>query len=251
MTPQRWRKISELAESVCELSPAARDALLSEACAHDEDLRSEVESILASSEQAPAYLDAPAVESYPELLESQQPRSLVGRRIGVYELVKLIASGGMGNLYLGARADRQYENNVAIKVLKRRLATKETLHRFRIERQTLATLDHPNIVRLLDGGVTEDGLPYLVMEYVEGTPLDRYCDEHRLSISKRLRVFRSVCSAVQYAHQNLIVHRDLKPNNILLLRRVRRSCSTSASSRCWIRNEVPKRSCPPQPPNGS
>ena len=216
MSTQRWTRIRELFESACDLSRDEREAFLAEACDGDTELRTEVESILDSSEQTPALLDAPAVEAFPELFEHEPAASLVGQRIGAYELVRFIASGGMGAVYLAARADDQYEKNVAIKLIRRRMMTSETLRRFRAERQTLATLDHPNIARLLDGGVMADGLPYLVMEYVDGKPIGQFCDEGRLSTHERLGLFRHVCSAVIFAHQKLVVHRDLKPSNILV-----------------------------------
>lgn len=144
----------------------------------------------------------------------------IGRLLGPYQLVRRVGEGGMGSVYAAKRADHQYEKLVAIKILKPNFLSSEpsetSVRRFRTERQALAGLEHPNIARLLDGGSTEDGLPYLVMEYVEGEPLDRYLNVRQLSIAERIQTFRTVCSAVQYAHQNLIVHRDLKPNNILV-----------------------------------
>src|SRR6202008_4451089 len=124
--------------------------------------------------------------------------------------------GGMGSVYRAARADEQYQKQVAIKLVKLGLGTPLSVARFRAERQILANLEHPNIARLLDGGTTENGLPYVVMELVEGQPIDQYCDTQGLSVEERLRLFRTVCLAVQYAHQHLVVHRDLKPGNILV-----------------------------------
>ena len=216
MSSQRWLKIREVFESACDLSPDCRQAFLSEACEDDPRLREEVESILAASEQSPAFFEVSAAEAFPELFDREPAAALVGERIGAYELVSFIASGGMGAVYLGARADDQYDKQVAIKLIKRRLVTQQTIRRFRGERQMLAALDHPNIARLLDGGVTREGLPYLVMEHVDGLPIDRFCDERALSTAQRLRLFRQVCAAVTYAHQNLVVHRDLKPSNILV-----------------------------------
>ncbi len=216
MKTGRWNRIRELFEATCELAPADRHAFLTDACGDDGDMRVEVESILAASEQTPDLLDEPAVNAFPELFEPHRPETLVGRRVGAYELVRLLASGGMGAVYLARRADDEYEQTVAVKLVKHRIVSDETLRRFRAERQTLASLDHPNIARLLDGGVTADGVPFFVMEFVDGVSIDRYCDEHRLSTLERLRLFRLVCSAVAYAHQNLIVHRDLKPGNILV-----------------------------------
>ncbi|MCH7701593.1 MAG: serine/threonine protein kinase [Planctomycetes bacterium] len=216
MTAPQWQRVRELFDSACEMGAAERDAYLSEACADDAELRVEVESILAESDRSPTFLDGSAADAFPELLDHAGPQSMKGRRVGAYELLRPIAAGGMGAVFLAQRADRQYEKKVAIKLIKRHLATPETIVRFRMERQTLAGLEHPNIAGLQDGGVTDDGLPYLVMEFVDGVSIDRYCDDRRLSVVERLELFRTVCSAVLFAHQNLIVHRDLKPSNILV-----------------------------------
>lgn len=143
-------------------------------------------------------------------------QSVVGRRIGPYKIIREIGHGGMGAVYLAVRVDDQFEKRAAIKLVKRGMDTDDILRRFRNERQILANFDHPNISRLLDGGTTDDGLPYFVMDYVEGVPINIYCDQRRLPIPERLKLFRAVCSAVTYAHQNLIVHRDIKPGNILV-----------------------------------
>src|SRR5262249_11433822 len=127
-----------------------------------------------------------------------------------------IGHGGMGVVYLAVRADDHYRKRVAIKLVQRGMDVDFVIRRFRHERQILASLDHPNIARLLDGGATPSGLPYFVMEYIEGQPIDEYCDHNRLSTVERLKLFRQVCAAVQYAHQNLVVHRDIKPGNILV-----------------------------------
>lgn len=149
-------------------------------------------------------------------LRRELPTLDPGRRIGAYAIVREIGRGGMGAVYLAKRADGEFEKQVAIKVLKRGTDTDEVLRRFRAEREILARLEHPNISRLLDAGTTDDGLPYFVMEYVEGKPITRYADEHQLSIVDRLKLFRIVCAAVSYAHQNLVIHRDLKPGNVLV-----------------------------------
>jgi serine/threonine protein kinase len=143
-------------------------------------------------------------------------QSMVGRRIGPYQLLHSIGKGGMGSVYAASRADQEYKKIVAIKLVTSGMGTEDMLRRFRNERQVLAGLDHPHIGRLLDGGSTDDGFPYLVMEFVEGLPIDRYCESHHLSLTERLKLFQKVCSAVQYAHQNLVVHRDIKPSNILV-----------------------------------
>jgi eukaryotic-like serine/threonine-protein kinase len=139
-----------------------------------------------------------------------------GERIGPYRVLRSLGQGGMGEVFLAERADEQFQQRVAIKLVRRELLSKQVQSRLRLERQILASLEHPNIARLLDGGSTKDGIPYIVMEYIDGDPIDVYCDQHRLTINQRLELFRSVCDAVHSAHQNLIVHRDLKPSNILV-----------------------------------
>ena len=142
--------------------------------------------------------------------------SMEGQRFGAYQVIREIGRGGMGAVYLAARADDQFKKRVALKILRADVNAQEVLSRFRHERQILASFDHPNIAGLLDGGSTPAGEPYFVMDYVEGTAIDQYCDSHSLSVAERITLFRQVCSAVQYVHQNLIVHRDLKPSNILV-----------------------------------
>ena len=143
---------------------------------------------------------------------------LAGERIGPYRIVRSLGRGGMGEVFLAERADEQFRQQVAIKLVRRGLLSRNVQGRLKLERQILATLDHPNIARLFDGGTTTDGTPYIVMEYVDGEPIDTYCDSRALSVEQRLRLFQIVCSAVHRAHQNLIVHRDLKPSNILVAR---------------------------------
>src|SRR6266850_6897926 len=147
------------------------------------------------------------------------------------EILREIGRGGMGTVFLAVRADDQYRKQVAIKLVNRGMDTDKILRRFVMERQILANLEHPNIARLLDGGTTQDGLPYFVMEHVEGETIIRYCDKHRLHTLERLQRFRQVCSAVQFAHQNLIVHRDLKPSNMIVTKDgPRRKTSTKQNS---------------------
>jgi serine/threonine protein kinase len=202
--PDRWQRAKEVFGSALAHEPAERSAFLAQACGGDESLRQEIASLLAAHEEAGTTVGAIAGDS------------LSGRRIGPYELIHRIGQGGMAMVYLATRADDQYRKRVAIKLILPGLHTDDLLRRFRNERQTLAALDHPNIVKLLDGGETEDRLPYLVMDYVEGTPATDYCDARRLSTTERLLLFRTVCSAISYAHQRLVIHRDLKPGNILV-----------------------------------
>lgn len=212
MNRERWEKVKELFGSAVELDPSQRSAFLREACGADEALRAEVESLLASYDPTEVF----GATSPPSLDRPRIPEKLIGRRLGSYQVLHEIGHGGMAVVYAAVRADDEYRKRVAIKVVQPGLDSEDILRRFRNERQTLATLDHPNIVKLLDGGTTEQGLPYLVMEYIEGLPIDQYCVSRKLSANERLQLFRVICGAIQYAHQNLVVHRDLKPSNILV-----------------------------------
>lgn len=162
------------------------------------------------------FIETPPVTFAAEALPTGENDRFEGKRIGAYRLLREIGRGGLGTVYLAARADDAYQKEVAIKLLRRGLDTEDILRRFRNERQILADLDHPNIARLIDGGTSDDGLPYFVMEYVEGESILAYCDAHQLSTAERLNLFRKVCAAVTYAHQHLVIHRDLKPSNILV-----------------------------------
>jgi non-specific serine/threonine protein kinase/serine/threonine-protein kinase len=213
MNPERHQLLTDLLDEALKRQAAERAAFLSQACAGDATLRSEVESLIASFEQSPDFIEASALAGIGELFSEEQP--MEGRRLGHYQLVRELGRGGMGAVYLAERAD-EYREKVALKLVKRGMDTEFVVRRFRHERQILASLHHPNIARLLDGGTTEDGLPYFVMEYIEGEPVDEYCDHHNLSIIERLKLFRTICAAVHYAHQNLVIHRDLKPGNILI-----------------------------------
>jgi serine/threonine protein kinase len=212
-TPERWQKIKELVLAAQEVDTAARREFLQEACGSDHDLRTEIESLLAAAGGESELSTGPLMEGV-GLGSATDP--MVGRRLGAYEIVRQIGRGGMAMVYLATRADDAYRKQVAIKLVPPGTDNAEILSRFRNERQTLAALDHPNIVRLIDGGSTSEGVPYLVMDFVEGAPIDEYCDRHRLSIEQRLHLFHSICRAVHYAHQHLVVHRDLKPSNILV-----------------------------------
>ena len=219
MDPDRWTQIKEIFDAATRCESNRRTALLDRSCGGDAELRAAVESLLGATDAPPGFLEPPIEGGAVNLAVEAAQILPVGRRIGPYEVTGVIASGGMGTVYRGVRADGAFDREVAVKVIKPGMATEEMLRRFRREQQALADLDHPYIARLLDGGTTDgepDGDPYLVMEYIDGVPINRYCDEHGLSVAERLALFRNVCSAVHYAHQNLLVHRDLKPTNILV-----------------------------------
>jgi eukaryotic-like serine/threonine-protein kinase len=212
MNPERWQRLEDLFHAILELPSEARVAALSDACGDDLELRSEVERLLRSHAQASSFvIDAAA--GVERIAATMIPE---GDHLGAYRVVRELGRGGMGTVYLGERADAQFQMRVAVKLIKRGMDSDAVLERFRHERQILAGLDHPNIARLLDGGTTGEGLPYFVMEYVDGQPIDEYCRSRRLPLEQRLRLFRQVCAAVSYAHQHLVVHRDIKPSNILV-----------------------------------
>lgn len=214
------RRAEQVTFEVATLAPSDRNAAIRRLCADDPTLEAEVRSLLATAAKMGAFLDRPAlgasVYQLAQAADDDAADELIGASLGPFRIERKIASGGMGAVYLGHRNDGQFELQVAIKVVKRGMDSDEILRRFRAERQTLAALDHPNIARLIDGGVSPDGRPFLVMEFVEGLPIDKYCDEHRLTIAHRIELFRQVCDAVHHAHQNLVIHRDLKPSNILV-----------------------------------
>jgi eukaryotic-like serine/threonine-protein kinase len=217
MTQDRWVRVKQVLQQAWDCDPAERGQVLDLACADDPELRAQVEALLASDDNNGEFLSQPAVEHArgTEFADDDLTAD-PGRRIGPYRVIREIGHGGMGTVYLAERADGQYRKRVAIKLVNPHLGTDSVLRRFRNERQVLAALDHPNIASLLDGGVTEDGLPYLVMEYVDGVRIDTWCDSRKLPVRDRLRQFRKVCDAVQCAHEQQIVHRDIKPGNILV-----------------------------------
>src|SRR5690349_10671392 len=211
VTPDRWQQIKAVLNDALERETALRTAFLDDACQGDDELRREVDSLLASEAEIGDFIETPVFRIHGDT----QPLA-VGQRIGAYRVLCELGRGGMGSVYLAERADEEFEQQVALKVVRRGMDTDEIVRRFRSERQILAHLDHPNVAKLFDGGTTEDGRPYFVMEHVEGRPIDEYCDDRKLSVRERLELFRRVCSAVHVAHQNLIVHRDLKPSNIVV-----------------------------------
>jgi serine/threonine protein kinase len=214
MTSEEWQKVRPILESALELDPSSRLTFLNSACA-DASLRREVESLIAAHEQAGTNVLEPV--SVGQLHDEEARfRLLPGKRVGPYEILEEIALGGMGAVYRAIRADGQYKQQVALKIVRSELGAELTATRFRNEQQILASLDHPNIGRILDGGTTTDGLPYFVMEFIDGLSITDFCDHNKLTIDERLKIFRTVCSAVHYAHQHLVIHRDIKPSNILI-----------------------------------
>jgi eukaryotic-like serine/threonine-protein kinase len=215
MTPDRWRRIQQLFEQALLLDPGIRSDWLARECGDDESLQAEVASLLASDTGANASFDVAVDQAISHSMRHIDAIE-AGTVIGHYRVLRLIGRGGMGAVYLAERADQQFEQRVALKLIGTNLPGSTVAQRFRMERQILAQLNHPNIAHLLDGGTTQEGVPYLAMEYVEGTRIDEYCEQNQLDIAQRLALFQQVCSAVQYAHQHLVIHRDIKPSNILI-----------------------------------
>lgn len=223
MTPERWAEAKEAYYALASLPEGEREAEIERRLGADPELLSVVRGLLGHEDVPAEFLEGPAlgsvggvVHAFSSGAHEEGEDAALGMTVGHYVLESRLGRGGMGAVYLASRADGAYEHKVAVKVVKRGLDTEDVVRRFRRERQVLAQLQHPNIARLLDGGVTADGRPYLVMEYVEGRQIDRYCEEEGLSVEARLRLFCTVCAAVHSAHQNLVVHRDLKPGNILI-----------------------------------
>jgi non-specific serine/threonine protein kinase/serine/threonine-protein kinase len=209
----RWLRVKDVFQEALTRPPDARAAFLDEACEADAELRREVESLLASHEEAGRFLSAPAPLG---AASAEWAGSAARTRVGPYRVLDVIAHGGMGTVYRAVRDDDAFEKTVALKLVRGGATSEYTERRFRQERRILARLQHPNIATILDGGATAEGQPYLVMEHVEGRPITTYCDERGLDTRDRLALFGKVCAAVQYAHQNLVVHRDLKPDNVLV-----------------------------------
>lgn len=220
MTGEHWRVVKSIAADAFDVPEHERTAFIEARCAGDESLRHEVVALVDSTVSAMHLYEHPimTVDSLRTVMTEAEnaATSFIGRRVGAYRLVAEIGRGGMGAAYLAERADDSFAHRAAVKLIKRGMDTDGILRRFLHERQILASLSHPNIATLLDGGTTDDHLPYFVMEYVDGEPIDRYCDGHRLNVLQRLSLFLSVCAAVEHAHDNRVVHRDLKPANILV-----------------------------------
>jgi eukaryotic-like serine/threonine-protein kinase len=210
MTPENDRRIADIFEQAVDLPPEERGDFIKRACGDEATVHCEVEALLA--------LDAEAEAGGGSPLWSLSTGGTLGGtgRVGPYRLVCKLGEGGMSEVFLGLRDDGEFVRRVAVKLIRQEVLTPETMRRFETERQILASLDHPSIAKLLDAGRTAEGMPYFIMEYIEGEPIDLYCDRHRLTVAERLEIFRQVCLAVHFAHQNLIVHRDIKPSNILV-----------------------------------
>lgn len=216
MHSDEWIKIKAILNDALALQTSERQGFLDEQKL-EPSIRSEVESLLAFETEAEDAMKLTAVEFAKDfLVNGDAPNPLIGTQIGNYRILREIGYGGMGVVYLAERADGKFEQKVALKLLKRELNTAALRRRFENEREILASLEHANIARLLDAGTTDDHVPFIAMEYVEGLPIDEYCEQQELDLGKRLDLFRKVCSTVNFAHRNLIVHRDLKPSNILV-----------------------------------
>ena len=232
MTPERWQKIEDIFQAALDLSGAAREKFIRAECADDEDLQLEVEKYVARFETEDSFLESPVwtdsrflrsqvkreiIESLDEDIVPQRvEKSYIGERVGVYELKKELGKGGMGIVYLAERADGEFLQNVAVKLIKRGMDSDFIVKRFRHERQILANLNHPNIARLFDGGTTKDDSPYFVMEYIEGEPVQDFIESHKYDLRRKLELFLQICAAIAYAHDKQIIHRDIKPSNILV-----------------------------------
>lgn len=219
MDRDRWAAVERILDGALDRPESERSDFVREATGDDRELETEVLELLKACEESGDLLSEPPPLVAREVWEeapSQEDEFHPGDQVGSYRITRLLGRGGMGAVYLAERADGFFEKEVALKVIRRAGTSEETLARFEAERQILARLEHPNIVGILDGGTTEEGVPYVVMELALGDPIDQFCERLKLPVAKRLELFKSVCAAVQYAHRNLVVHRDLKPSNVLV-----------------------------------
>ena len=208
----RLKRVQELFDKAVELEPAARRDFLYKAADGDETLVTEVEDLLRHDDESNDSLFVSVEKKVATAFEGKPRRESIGK----YRVIRELGQGGMGTVYLAARDDDEYLKEVAIKLVPAVVDRSELMRRFRAERQIMASLEHPNIARLLDGDTTKDGVPYVVMEYVQGQPVDQYCENNNLGIDQKLRLFLRICNAISHAHRNLVVHRDIKPGNILI-----------------------------------
>jgi eukaryotic-like serine/threonine-protein kinase len=212
MSDDRWPRVKEVLAAALDVTADRRPALVDVLCAGDPELRASVESLLAAHVMSTSFLEEPLIAQVD--FDDLEPN--VGRKLGPYVIEAAIGRGGMGTVYVARRVDDEFEQRVAIKMIRRGMDSDVVIRRFRHERQILASLNHPNIAALFDGGTSSDGLPYFVMEYVAGVPIDRYADEHRLTTTARIELCLPVLDAVQHAHDRLVVHRDIKPTNVMV-----------------------------------
>lgn len=213
----RWSRVKEILAAALDVPAAQRPGLLASWCGDDTDLRHEVETLLEFSDDEEAgFIDQPAIADGIALIDQTEADGMIGRVLGRYRIVEFIGEGGTGTVYRAVSDDAGYERSLAIKILKRGMDSGTVLRRFRDETRILARLDHPNIARFHEAGIAQDGRPYLVMEFLEGTPIHHYCREHQLSVREMVELFIPVCAAVEFSHRNLIIHRDLKASNILV-----------------------------------
>ncbi len=218
MQADSWKLVKDIIRDALRIDVGRRHEYLASIDAPGE-VRAEVESLLACEAESSDFMSLPITDFSRDFVTNgkHEPEiSLIGQKIGIYEIVREIGVGGMGAIYLARRADGKFEQQVAIKMLKREFNHEKLRRHFRREREIQARLNHPNIARLLDAGTTDDGIPFFVMEYIDGIPIDKYCEKNNLDLDARLKLFNRVCSAVLHAHRNLIIHRDLKPSNILV-----------------------------------
>lgn len=215
MTPEELGRIRRIYEQALPMSGAARETYLRQECQDEQDIRAEIERLLKAHDNIPDWLDRPVLGAG-KTFTAFDPPKLEGRSLSGYTLMREVGRGGMGSVFLAERSDQTFHRKVAIKLILPPAGSADVIARFHQERQILASLDHPNIAKLFDAGVTEEGWPYFVMEFVEGLPIHRWCDERKLNTSQRVELFQGVIDAVRYAHQHLVVHRDLKPGNILV-----------------------------------
>ena len=215
MTPEELSRIRGIYEQALPMSSAAREDFVRRECQDNNSIRAEVERLLIAHESIPDWLNRPVLGAARNFAPLDRA-PLEGRHLSGYKLIREIGRGGMGSVYLAERSDEMFHRQAAVKLVLPQMGTSDIMARFQQEREILASLDHPAIAKLLDAGVTDEGWPYFVMEYVEGLPIDRWCDEQKLNTGKRIELFRRVIDAVSYAHRHLVVHRDLKPGNIFV-----------------------------------
>ena len=211
---QSWPRVSELLDRALDLEEGERNAFLSDIAHTEPDIAAELRQLLRHAEERGDWLE----ESFTEVAQSISDAAVhhyEGRRIGAYRIEARVAGGGMGTVFRGRRDDGVFEQQVAIKVLRWDVRSRQLAARFAVERRAMARLSHPNVAQIIDGGVTDDDLPYLVMEWVDGETIDEYVRRHRPSLRRRLHLFVAVARAVAFAHRNLVVHRDLKPSNVI------------------------------------